>query len=102
MHPDKVDRDHLLRLRDLPNVGPAFEKDLRMIGVRVPAQLRGRDAYDLYAQLCLKTGVQHDPCVIDVFLSITHFLAGEPARPWWSFTAERKRTLAAEALSAPR
>ncbi|ETC85035.1 mitomycin resistance protein [Xanthomonas hortorum pv. carotae str. M081] len=51
MHPAKVDRNHLLCLTDLPNVGPACEKDLRLIGIRVPAQLRGRDAYDMYAQL---------------------------------------------------
>ena len=59
MHPGKVDRNRLLRLTDLPTVGPACEKDLRLIGIRVPAQLRGRDAYDLYAQLCLRTGVDN-------------------------------------------
>lgn len=98
MHPDKVDRNRLLRLTDLPNVGPACEKDLRLIGIRVPAQLRGRDAYDLYAQLCLRTGVVHDPCVIDVFLSIVRFLAGEPAQPWWAFSAERRAKLAREPM----
>jgi hypothetical protein len=30
----------------------------------------------------------------DVFLSITRFIDGEPAQPWWIFSAERKRTLA--------
>ena len=99
MNPTKVDRNHLLRLTDLPNVGPACEKDLRLIGIRVPAHLRGRDAYDMYAQLCLATGVEHDPCVIDVFLSLTRFMAGEDARPWWDYTAERKRTLAAQPLA---
>lgn len=98
MNPSKVDRNHLLRLTDLPNVGPACEKDLRTIGIRVPAQLRGRDAYDLYAQLCLKTGVVHDPCVIDVFLSVVRFMAGEPARPWWAYSAERRAQLAREPL----
>lgn len=102
MNPKKVDRKHLLALTDLPNVGSACEKDLRMIGIRVPAHLRGRDAYDMYAQLCMKTGVMHDPCVIDVFLSITHFMAGEPARPWWDFTAERKEHLAEEVPLAIR
>ena len=57
-------------------MGPAWEKDLRLIGIRVPAQLRGRDAYDLNAQWCLRTGVVHDPCVIAVFVSIVGFLAG--------------------------
>jgi len=56
MNPTKVDRNHLLRLTDLPNVGPACEKDLRLIGIRVPAHLRGRDAYDMYAQLCCARG----------------------------------------------
>ena len=90
MNPTKVDRNHLLRLTDLPNVGPACEKDLRLIGIRVPAHLRGRDPYDMYAQLCLKTGVVHDPCVIDVFLSLTDFMQGGGARPWWHCTDQRK------------
>ncbi|MEG1679048.1 MAG: helix-hairpin-helix domain-containing protein [Stenotrophomonas sp.] len=97
MNPTKVDRNHLLRLTDLPNVGPACEKDLRLIGIRVPAHLRGRDAYDMYAQLCLKTGVVHDPCVIDVFLSVVRFMGGDAPQPWWAYSKERKATLAKEA-----
>ena len=96
MHPAKVDRAHLLRLTDLPNVGPACEKDLQQIGIRMPAQLHGRDAYDMYAQLCLRTGVTHDPCVIDVFLSIVRFMAGDSPQPWWAYSKERKETLAKE------
>ena len=99
MNPRKVDRHHLHRLTDLPNVGPAAAEDLRRIGIRTPSHLAGRDAYDMYAQLCLTTGVQHDPCVIDVFLSLTRFMAGEDARPWWDYTAERKRMLAAQPLA---
>lgn len=101
MHPAKVDRAHLLRLTDLPNVGPACEKDLQLIGIGMPAQLHGRDAYDMYAQLCLRTGVTHDPCVIDVFLSLPRVMQGEPARNWWDSSAERKATLAAERAGAP-
>ncbi|WP_066092615.1 helix-hairpin-helix domain-containing protein [Xanthomonas massiliensis] len=99
MNPNKVDRHHLHSLSDLPNVGPAAEKDLRLIGIRVPAHLKGRDPYDMYAQLCLKTGVEHDPCVIDVFMSITRFMEGEPARPWWAYSAERKRALAQDPMN---
>lgn len=97
MNPVKVDRKHLLHLTDLPNVGPACEKDLQRIGIRVAAQLRGRDAYDMYAQLCLCTGVLHDPCVIDVFLSITRFMQGDGAAAVVAFSAERKATLASQA-----
>ena len=99
MNPRKVDRHHLHRLTDLPTVGPAAAEDLRRIGIRTPSHLAGRDAYDMYAQLCLTTGVQYDPCVIDVFLSLTRFMAGEDARPWWDYTAERKRVLATDPLA---
>ena len=90
MHPDKVDRNRLLRLTDLPNVGPATAADLRLLGIEHPAQWRGRDPAQLYATLCRKTGVRHDPCVIDVFASITAFMDGEDPKPWWAYTALRK------------
>ena len=95
MHPAKVDRHAIGALTDLPNVGPACAKDLRLLGITRPAQLCGRDAYQMYAQLCAHTGQRHDPCVIDVFLSITRFMDGAPAQPWWAFTNERKAALAA-------
>lgn len=93
MSPDKVDRSRLSRLEDLPNVGPATAADLRRIGIRAPRDLCGRDGYALYDTLCRETGVRHDPCVIDVFLSITHFMSGGEALPWWSFTERRKAHL---------
>ena len=37
------------------------------------------------------TGVRHDPCVLDVFMSITRFMDGEAPRAWWDYTPERKR-----------
>lgn len=93
MRPEKVDRSRLSRLEDLPNVGPATAADLRRIGIRVPRDLCGRDGYALYDALCRETGARHDPCVIDVFLSITHFMNGGDALPWWSFTEQRKARL---------
>jgi len=91
MLPAKVDRSRLARLTDLPNIGPAGAADLRLIGINEPAQLAGRDPYAMYAQLCEVTGERHDPCVLDVFISITRFIDGEPARPWWAYSAERQR-----------
>ena len=37
--------------------------------------------------------MRHDPCVLDVFMSITRFMDGDPPRPWWDYTAERKALL---------
>jgi Pathogenicity locus len=93
MHPDKVERSRLRRLTDLPNIGKASAADLELLGIHTPAQLVGRDPMKLYEQLCAKTGVRHDPCVIDVFMSITRFMDGEAPQLWWAFTEERKRLL---------
>lgn len=91
MNPQKVDRTRIARLEDLPNIGKAMATDLRLIGIHAPKQLIGRDALDLYDALCMETGMRHDPCVIDVFMSVVSFMNGGPALPWWAFTAERKR-----------
>lgn len=80
-------------LTDLPNVGPATAGDLRMLGIDSPAQLAGRDPYAMYARLCELTGVRHDPCVIDVFISAVRFMEGAPPHPWWHYTPERKRRM---------
>ena len=91
MHPDKVVRDRVKRLTDLPNVGPATARDLVLIGINAPSDLAGKDPLQLYQALCDKTGARQDPCVLDVFMSLTRFAAGGPAQPWWVCTDERKR-----------
>ena len=90
MNPAKVDRNRLVRLTDLPNVGPAAEADFRLLGFETPRDLVGQDPFELYARLCFVTGRRHDPCVADVFVSVTEFLKGRPAQPWWKFTEFRK------------
>jgi hypothetical protein len=88
-------RQAVVQLEDIPNVGPAIAGDLRLLGINSPADLLGRDPYAMYDELCRLTGVRHDPCVLDVFIAAVRFMAGGPKKPWWSFTAERKRELAA-------
>lgn len=90
MNPAKVVRDRVRTLTDLPNVGPAVASDLRRLGIATPDQLRGRDAFALYDQLCSIAGERQDPCVIDVFISITRYMDGDEARPWWHYTPQRK------------
>ncbi|MCF8382366.1 MAG: helix-hairpin-helix domain-containing protein [Chlorobium sp.] len=94
MNPSKVVRDRLGKLTDLPNIGKAVAKDLNLIGVFEPGQLQGRCPLEMYRDLCEATDTLQDPCVIDVFMSVTSFMSGNDALPWWSFTAERKRLLA--------
>jgi hypothetical protein len=89
-------------LEDLPNVGKAVAADFRALGIRKPAQLNGRDPYALYDRLNRVTGVRHDPCLLDTFIAAVRFVGGGPAKPWWAYTAERKRTLAARAMRKRR
>ena len=96
MNPARVDRARLRVLTDLPNVGPSIAADLRLIGIEAPAQLVGHSPLDMYRRLCDVTATRHDPCVLDVFMSITRFMDGEPPRPWWDYTVERKALLAAQ------
>lgn len=94
MNPSKVSRQRLFHLTDLPNIGPAMAADLQSLGIQRPDDLRHRNPYALYEQLCQQTGQRHDPCVIDIFISVVRFMAGEPAQAWWAYTTERKQTLA--------
>ncbi|MCB9523154.1 MAG: mitomycin resistance protein [Myxococcales bacterium] len=81
-------------LQRLRNVGPATEGDLLRLGITRVEQLVGLDAFALYDRLCAVTGVRHDPCVIDVFLSAVDQAQGGEPKAWWAYTAERKRRLA--------
>jgi hypothetical protein len=81
-----------LRLEQLPNIGPSLASDLRLIGIRSPADLRGQDALALYRRLCQAKGQRQDPCVLDTFMAATEFMRGAAAAPWWKYTAERKAT----------
>jgi hypothetical protein len=95
MHPSKVDRARLRELTDLPNVGKETARDLVLLGITKPAQLAGRDPVALYDALCTKTRTRQDPCVLDVFISLTRFMDGEPPKTWWSYTDERKKLMTA-------
>ena len=93
MNPSKVVREEVVLLTHLPNIGPSLAGDLRLIGIQTPAELTGRDPYALFETLCEITQQRHDPCVLDVFISVTRFMNGEPPAVWWQFTEERKKTL---------
>lgn len=79
-----------VELRQLPNIGPAMVGDFKALDIVRPAQLAGEDPYALYLRLCEITGARHDPCVLDTLISAVRFMDGEPPRPWWYYTAERK------------
>ncbi len=87
------DRESISHLEALPNVGEAMAEKLRLIGIDHPKQLKGKDPLALYDQLCSVTAIRHDPCVIDVLMSVVYFMENGDALPWWAFTDERKKLL---------
>ena len=93
-------RQEVIRLEDIPNIGPAIGADLRQMGIMMPADLLGRDPYAMYDDLCRITGQRHDPCLLDTFIAAVRYMAGEPKKPWWKYTAERKRELAARSAQS--
>jgi hypothetical protein len=91
--PTDASRSQFTKLEELPNVGPAVAADFKLLGVSNPQDLIGRDPYALYDELCRVTKQRHDPCLLDTFIAAVRFMGGEPAKPWWAYTAERKRAL---------
>lgn len=89
--PEKQNR--LEKLESIPNVGSAIAAKLRLLGYKVPSDLKGADPYAMYQKLLRITGKHHDPCLLDVFISAVSFCNGNPPKPWWEFTAERKAKL---------
>jgi hypothetical protein len=93
-------RKQLARLEDIPNIGPAIAADLRRLGVTTPDELPGRNPYAMYDDLCRITGKRHDPCLLDTFIAAVRFMEGSPKKPWWKYTAERKRVMAARSAES--
>ena len=88
-------RADITDLQQIPNIGPSIAANLRRIGITSPHELLGKDPYAMYDELCRITGTRHDPCLLDVFIAAVRFMGGEPAKPWWKYTPERKQMLAA-------
>jgi hypothetical protein len=80
-------------LESIPNVGPAIASKLRLLGYKKPSDLAGQNPYVMYRNLCESTGKRHDPCLLDAFISAVSFCNGNPPKPWWEYTAERKLKL---------
>lgn len=90
MNPSKVIREKVQKLTDLPNIGPSLAEELRFIGIKTPEELKNKEPFELYKELCMKSGKRQDPCVLDVLISVTEFMNGKEPKVWWEYTKERK------------
>lgn len=82
-----------ISLDQIPNIGIAMARDLLAIGIKRPAQLIGKDPIALYRKLEKIKGVPQDPCVCDTIMAAVDFMEGGKRKPWWEFTAKRKKLL---------
>lgn len=78
-HPDELQR--------IPGVGPSIAEDLRGIGIRTIADLKGKDPERLYAQSNAKRGVVQDRCLLYVFRGAVYFASARRRESkklnWW-------------------
>jgi hypothetical protein len=79
----------IANLSRIPGVGPSIAADLCRLGVREVAQLRGRNAESLYAELCREVGGHVDRCVLYVFRCAVYFASESKPDPellkWWNW-----------------
>lgn len=77
------------RLREIPGVGIAVAKDLRMLGIHEPEELRGEDPEELYERLCLLQGKRIDRCMLYVLRCAVYYATEDEPDPellkWWNW-----------------
>lgn len=87
-------------LTSIPNVGNAVASKLQRLDITGPDDLRGQDPNELFERLCRIDGHAHDPCLLDTLTAAVSYADGQPARPWWEFSRERKARETKAAQSA--
>lgn len=83
------------RLEDIPNIGKSIASDLRAIGIMTPQQLAKLEPLAAYFALADRMGHRHDPCVLYTLMAARHFMESGESIPWWKFTEQGKKLLAA-------
>jgi hypothetical protein len=83
-------------LQRIPSVGPSIARDLRDIGIRRVADLRGRNPERLYARLNARRGITQDRCVLYTFRCAVYFASTTRPQPdllkWWNWKDARVRS----------
>ena len=80
---------HKKGLQAIPGVGPSLAADLRSLGLNQAPDLRGLHPTRIYEQLCARTGVHQDRCVLYVFRCAVYFASTDNPKPellkWWAW-----------------
>jgi len=77
-------------LQIIPGVGPSISRDLRALGIRTVAQLRGRNPERMYQRINRLRGVRQDRCLLYVFRCAVYYASTPQPQArllkWWHWT----------------
>jgi hypothetical protein len=77
-------------LEVIPGVGPSIARDLRDLGYRSVAGLRGADPQRMYDRLNRLRGTHQDRCVLYVFRCAVYYASTRRRHPerlkWWNWS----------------
>ncbi|TFF35733.1 helix-hairpin-helix domain-containing protein [Mucilaginibacter psychrotolerans] len=81
----------LAEFQSIPSLGINFAEELIGQGYYSLAQLKGKDAVELFDAFENHCGTWADPCVEDSYRLLVHYIeTRDDSKRWWHFTAERK------------
>jgi hypothetical protein len=76
-------------LQEIPGIGPSLAGDLRRLGFRIVADLKGADPEAMYQRLCRLTRTRQDPCVLYTFRCAVYYASRTRHQPellkWWNW-----------------
>ena len=76
-------------LESIPGVGKAVAADLRGMGYRQVADLKGKDPEAMYEKLCRMQGMKIDRCMLYTFRCAVYFASKKKHDPeklkWWNW-----------------
>lgn len=82
--------DHLT---SIPGVGKSIAQDLRDMGIRDVAELKGRDPEKMYAEFCALRGQHIDRCMLYVMRCAVYFAEHAKHDPeklkWWNWSDKK-------------
>jgi len=86
------------QLKHLRGIGKAMLDDFQLLGISSVAQLKAREAQELYDRMCELTGTRQDPCVLDTFRCAIEQARNpnlpEEQKDWWYWSRVRKSAAA--------
>lgn len=79
----------LNNLQQIPGVGKSIAEDLRELGIRSVADLKGKNPEILYLKRCEQQGVKIDRCLLYVFRCAVYYASHRRHKPellkWWNW-----------------